>query len=102
MATISITEIECVRKQDVFGKDDVEIYVGGTRVWEDKMGKGDTLYPNTPPRSFSGSIGVELRERNGKSTKSLEYWTVDENTANPLSAISGPGYHYRVHFDFNK
>jgi len=39
MATITITKLHCVRKQDVSGDDEPVIRLGGQRAWEGKMGK---------------------------------------------------------------
>jgi len=102
MASIKITTVKCIRKQDISGKDEPRLYIGGLQVWEAKMGKGDSLHPNLS-RSFSDNVLVELKEQNNnKNEKSLGRWTVSDTptaTGNPPLTASSSGYHYEVYFD---
>lgn len=96
MATITVTKIHCIRKQDVSGDDEPVIRLGGQDAWEGKLGKGDWDYPNES-RGFSPSILVELREKNGSSWKPLGAWTVsDDAVTNKKVTASSSGYHYEV------
>ena len=102
MSTLKITTLTCVRKQDIADDDEPVIYIAGLRVWDGKMGKGDSVHPNVS-RTFSDSVLLELKEQNNnKSEKSLGKWTIeDTRTASnnaPLTATSS-GYHYRVYYD---
>jgi hypothetical protein len=98
MATITITKLHCVRKQDVSGEDEPVIDLGGQFAWEGKMGKGDWEYPNEA-RGFSPSILVELKERNGGSSKALGSWTVsDVAVTNKKVTASSSGYHYELFY----
>jgi hypothetical protein len=100
MATIKITTLKCIRKQDV-SKDEPKIYLGGLFAWDGKMSKGESLHPNVI-RTFSDNILVELKEVNGKNEKQLGKWTVSDTTTPvgnaPLTATSS-GYHYELYFD---
>jgi hypothetical protein len=102
MASLKITSVKCIRKQDVVNKDEPVLYIGGLQVWEGKMGKGDTRTLNLT-RSFSDNVLVELKEQdNNKKEKSLGRWTVSDTptpAGNPPLTATSSGYHYEVHFD---
>ena len=99
MATITITKVHCIRKQDVVGDDEPVIDLGGQRAWEGKIGKGDWEYPDET-RTFGPSILVELKEKNGKSEKRLGSWTVnDVAVANKKVTASSSGFHYELFYD---
>lgn len=38
----TLTELECIRKQDLSGSDEPELYVAGLEVWDGKMGQGES------------------------------------------------------------
>lgn len=98
MATITITKVHCIRKQDVTGQDEPVIDLGGQFAWEGKMGKDDWDYPNES-RGFSPSVLVELKEKNGHSSKLLGSWTVSDTPAsNKKLTASSSGYHYEVFY----
>jgi hypothetical protein len=102
MANIRIDHVRCIRKQDVSGSDEVEIDIDGKFFWDGKMERGELLTPNLPPRSFSGSVGVELKERDGNSVKVLGNWTVSQTPTPPNNApltATSSGYHYEVYYD---
>jgi len=101
MATIRIDHVRCIRKQELVGSDEVELYIAGKRVWEGKMERGELLNPNLS-RSFSGSVAVELKERDGNSVQSLGNWTLPQTPTQPNNApltATSSGYHYEVFFD---
>lgn len=102
MASIKITTVKCVRKQDITGQDEPRLYIGGLRVWDGKMGKGDSRHPNIS-RSFSDNVLVELKEAdNNKKEKALGHWTVSDTptpNGNPPLTATSSGYHYEVYFD---
>jgi hypothetical protein len=99
MATITITKLHCIRKQDVSGDDEPVIRLGGQRAWEGKIGKEDWEYPNES-RTFGPSILVELKEKNGSSEKPLGSWTVsDVVTTNKKVTASSSGFHYELFYN---
>jgi hypothetical protein len=101
MATLKITSLKCIRKQDVSGFDEPEIFIGGLKVWDGKIKKDQTLFPNVS-RSFVDFVLVELKEQNPGGPKSLGNWNVG---ATPTAAGNAPltatasGYHYQVFYD---
>src|SRR5215831_1893043 len=99
MATITITKLHCIRKQDVTGEDEPVIDLGGQFAWEGKMGKGDWEYPDES-RGFDPSILVELKEKNQHSSKLLGSWTVSDVAAsNKKLTASSSGFHYELFYD---
>ena len=70
MATIKITTLKCIRKQDVSGDDEPKIFLGSLFAWDGKIGKGESLHPNCT-RGFSDNILVELKEVNGNNEKQV-------------------------------
>jgi hypothetical protein len=102
MASIKITTVKCIRKQDVINSDEPRLYIGGIQVWDAKMEKGESLHPNVS-RGFSDTVLVELKEQNNnRSEKSLGKWTVSDTptpVGNPPLTATSSGYHYEVYFD---
>lgn len=99
MAKITLTKLTCERKQDVTGQDEPVLYIAGQEVWEGKMGKGDTRYPNEP-RYFDHSVHVELKERNKNKYKPLGSWTIrDDAEGEKMLTASSSGYHYKVWYE---
>jgi hypothetical protein len=103
MALIRIDSVKCIRKQDVVGEDEINLYIAGQRVWEGKMSKGELLRPNVE-RKFANSVFVELKEQNdnNSSEKSLGSWTVNQTPTvanNPPLTATSSGFHYEVSFD---
>lgn len=82
MARINFTSLKCVRKQDVTGKDEPEIWLDGKKKWDGVMKKGETVVLIPLFEDFEDSIKVELKERNPNSTKLL-----GTKTARPAGPI---------------
>jgi hypothetical protein len=104
MATIKIDKVRCIRQQDITGDDEPKLYIAGQWVWDAKMDKGESEYPNVS-RKFSDSVLVELKEQNNNSEKSLGKWTVNETPTvpnNPPLTATSSGYHYEVWYDVTK
>lgn len=99
MATLNVTEVKCIRKQDISGSDEPEIYIAGLKVWDGKMAKGD-VEPLDETRPFSDSVLLELKERNGNSAKSLGKWTINDTptTSTKTLTATSSGYHYEVKY----
>ena len=100
MATITITKVECKRKQDVTGEDETYLYLDGTERWNGKFEKKESLYPNKS-ETFSTAIVVALKERNG-SPSSANFKLLDQWTVKPVPVVgdkltaSASGYEYEV------
>ena len=99
MATIHVSQLQCVRKQDATGAfDESAIFLAGREAIVLPMAKGQ-VRPLDPHLSetFGASIVVELKEKDGNSYKSLGSTTV-------LAGIQGPqpvefktsGAHYHL------
>ncbi|MEZ5417184.1 MAG: hypothetical protein R2708_07565 [Vicinamibacterales bacterium] len=98
MATLNLTELKCIRKQDITGSDEPEIYIGGLKVWDGKM-KKDDVERLSESRGFSDSVLVELKERDGHSAKSLGQWTItDTPTSTKTLTATSSGYHYQLKY----
>lgn len=99
MATLKITKLHCIRKQDVTGSDEPVIDIGGQFAWEGKMKKGDWEYPNEE-RDFNPTIKVDLKEKNPKKSKLLHSWTISNvPTVNKKLTASSSGFHYELFYD---
>lgn len=104
MAQLHITELKCIRQQDISGKDEPVIFVGGIRVWNGKIDRGQTIDAGLDVRrSFTGSVLVELKENNGgdldTKNKLLGSWTIPDSprSTDKLTATSS-GYHYELFY----
>ncbi len=99
MPKITVTKLKCERKQDITGKDEPIIDIAGEQVWEGKLGKGDTAYPNVF-RSFDHSVVVELKEKDGKKFKPLKSWTIrDDLQSETALTASSSGFHYVLWYE---
>lgn len=96
MAKITVTKVTCLRKQELVGKDEIRLKVGGHEVWSDKMSKGDDAAPNVSD-TFDNSITVELLERDNNKDRTLDSWSVAATPkgSRTLTATSS-GFHYQV------
>ncbi len=99
MATLRLTSLECIRKQDVTGKDEPQIKFDGDVVWNGVMGNGDTKVLSTS-RSFSDSLAVALEEMNGTKGKQIGNTAIirDDGTPSSPVAFKTSGAHYELHF----
>ena len=100
MATLELSSLDCIRKQDVTGSDEPRIKVDGDVKWSGVMTKDDTdpVGKNIP---FSGSVAVELEEMNGSKPKKIgptAFVRDDGTTASPL-VFKTSGAHYELHFN---
>jgi hypothetical protein len=99
MAQLTLTELQCIRKQDVVGKDEPVIKIAGIEVWTGKMGKGDTDSVNRSQR-FDDVVKVELLERDNKKEKLLDSWQITETPQSSKTLTAqGSGYHYELRYD---
>jgi hypothetical protein len=100
MATLELTSLDCVRKQDVSGSDEPRIKVDGDVVWNGVMNKGATRILSVKT-SFTGSVAVELEEMNGTNAKQIGATAIIRDNGTPGSpvAFKTSGAHYDLHFE---
>jgi hypothetical protein len=102
VATIHVSQLECVRKQDVTGLDEAAIFLAGSEAIVLPMSKGQ-VRPINPHLSaaFGASIVVELKEKDGPGNyKSLGNTTVFAGIQGPQPVefkTSGAHYHLWYH-----
>ena len=73
---LNITKVTCLRKQDVTGVDEAEIWLDGHLRWGNTMKKNQSRDLSLH-QDFVDSIAVEIKERNPNSSKSLGTRTVE-------------------------
>jgi hypothetical protein len=102
MTTMHVTELECVRKQDVVEADGAVIFLDNQEmgVWPMSKGQVRSFNPHLS-KPFNGSITVELKERNGLN-KYTPLGSTMVNAANPGPQpielkTSGAHYHLWYH-----
>lgn len=99
MATLKLTSIDCIRKQDVSGNDEPQLKVDGDVVWNGVMGKGDTRVLSNR-LAFTGSVAVALEEMNGTKGKQIGNTAIIRDSGSPSSpvAFKTSGAHYNLYF----
>jgi hypothetical protein len=104
MAQLHITELKCIRKQDVVGKDEPVIWIAGQYAWDGKIEKGELVDADLNLRKeFTDSVLVELKEANGagqRDGKLLRAWTIQATPAGPRDPLraTAAGYDYQVFY----
>lgn len=97
MARINFISLKCVRKQDVTGKDEPEIWLDGKKRWDGVMKKGETAVLMPLFEDFEESIKVELKERNPNKSKLLGTKTVWADRPEPQPVdFKTAGAHYEL------
>lgn len=99
MATLHITKVTCLRKQDVTGVDEAEIWLDGHLKWGNTMAKNQSRDLSLQ-QDFADAIAVEVKERNPNSAKSLGTRTVEATNpgVGPLDfKTSGANYTLAYH-----
>lgn len=99
MATLQLTSLDCIRKQDVSGNDEPQIKVDGDVVWNGVMGKHDTRILTTRV-TFTDSVAVALEEMNGTKGKQIGNTAIIRDNGTPSSpvAFKTSGAHYNLYF----
>jgi hypothetical protein len=99
MATkkITFTSMHCERQQDVFGTDEIYLYLDGVENWNHAMKKGDSETFSIQ-KSFDGTMKVEVKEKNPNSWKSLGTVTIVNGYSSPAE-FKTPGAHYKLYFN---
>lgn len=97
MARINFTSLKCVKKQDVTGSDEPEVWVDGKKKWNGVMKKGATAVLIPLFEDFDETVKVEIRERNPNSFKSLGTKTVTAGQPDPQPVdFKTSGAHYEL------
>ena len=94
MSTITFTTLECIRKQDVTGKDEPHLIVDGVDLWDGVLDKGDTE-PVGRSKNFDGSMTVTLKEKNPNSWKTIGTVTITTGRVAP-AVFKTSGAHYQL------
>ncbi len=102
MATLILTGLECVRKHDLAGKDEPELWNGSTMVGNWVMEKGDS--EDLDERiSFTSSVKLELKERGNPDRskhdfKSLGFQTFTKDDRGSMREFKTTGAHYKLFY----
>lgn len=99
MATLNLTKVTCVRKQDVTGVDEAEIWLDGHLRWNNTMRRNESRDLSLH-QDFGDTIVVELKERNPNSAKSLGMRTIEAHNpgASPID-FKTSGAEYKCYFN---
>lgn len=90
MAKITLHKLTCERKKDIMGKDEPALLVAGQPVWNGKIERKGSEYPNES-RDFTNSVLVQLTE----SGTVLGSWTVSDQVKSHDDLVAtSSGYHY--------
>lgn len=103
MAELQIQKLKCVKKDDVIGKDEASLQVGGVTIsGPHKLGKGDSV-TLTAKRTFTGSIKVTLVDEDAGKDDTLGTVTITDTQAGigTLTAFFNdlPGADYHMTYD---
>lgn len=98
MATITLTTLLCLRKQELTGSDETHIYLDGVDSWNGVFKKDETDNVNMT-RSFDGSMTVEVKEK-GPGMKSLGTVTIQTGSHSP-AVFKTSGAHYELRYRIN-
>jgi hypothetical protein len=83
MTTMHVTKLECVRKQDLTGSDEIVIFLDAQDMGVWPMNKGQVrIFSPHLTKPFSGSLTVEVKERNGLN-KYTPLGSAQVSAANP-------------------
>lgn len=100
MATLTVTKVKCIRPQDVIGNDEAVVHIGGQQqggVLKLDKGSSKTV---SESESFTNSMLLQLKERNGTSTKNekvLGSWTVYPTpVTDKVVTATSSGFEYEV------
>lgn len=98
MATLKLTSLRCIRKQDVTGTDEPRILVDGDEVWRSSVNKGGTV-PIGWSGPFEDHVTVIAEELNGSKGKQIGNPATVRESGNPdYLTFKTSGAHYEVYF----
>jgi hypothetical protein len=102
MARINFTSLKCVRKQDVSGKDEAEIWVDGKKKWDGVFKKGETAVLIPLYADFEDEVELELKERNPNDFELLGTKTVYAGQPDPQPVdFKTSGAHYELTYSLS-
>ena len=100
MPTLKLTAITCLRRQDVFGKDEWEVWVDSKKVDNGTIDKGQTVSLSKTVPLTASTAKVSIKEVDGKNSKqiggSVEV-DVDNPGRQPLD-FKTSGTHYELFY----
>ena len=95
MATLKITELECVKKQETVGKDKIRIEVDGTTLSGPHTMKKNQVLRLSEERDFTGKVPISLYEEDKNSRDDyLGSVYINESHAG-LGTLTGNFHHLR-------
>lgn len=102
MATLDLLKLECIRKNDLSGKDEPQITVDGDPVWNGVVAKDSDVKIDVQI-DFTGSVEVVARELNGTKPKQIGPAAVVRETGNPdFLTFKTSGTWYKVYFQVTR
>lgn len=100
MATVTFTTLECIRRHDLSGDDEAEIWIGSRMIWNGVMSKKEVENVGVD-EEFTNSVAVTMKERDGKREDHkyllLGPVTITENTSSPAT-FKTAGTHYELSY----
>ncbi|HLT03049.1 MAG TPA: hypothetical protein VK001_12760, partial [Geminicoccaceae bacterium] len=102
MARINFTSLKCVRKQDVVGKDEAEIWIDDEKKWDGVFKKGETAVLIPLYAEFDKTVKVQVKERNPNNTKTLGTKTIYAGQPDPQPVhFKTSGAHYELTYSLS-
>jgi hypothetical protein len=99
VATLSLVQLTCLRKNDVIGKDEPRLSVNNRVVWNGSIDKGGTA-PVNKTVTVTGTAAVKLEEMDNNGNNARQIGSVlSVNTAGgnpPLGEFKNAGSHYEL------
>jgi hypothetical protein len=101
MATLELTSLHCIRRQDLNGDDEPRIKVDGAVVWNGVMNKGESRNLRPTAVEFDSSATVKLEEMNGTNPKQIgTVATIRDGSGNPQPVVfKTSGAHYELYYE---
>lgn len=100
MPTVTFTSLKCVRKHDVAGSDEPEIWIGSRMIWSGVMKKNEVENVGVD-EDFSNALSVTMKERNGDRDDHkfllLGPVSITEHTSSPAT-FKTSGTHYELSY----
>lgn len=99
MATLELKTLRCIRKQDITGKDEPRIKVGGTQVWNGVVAKDGTVDIGANV-TFEDQVSVIAEEMNNSKPKQIGAAVIVRESGNPtFLTFKTSGAWYEVDFE---
>jgi hypothetical protein len=99
MSTLHLKSLKCIRRNDIDGADEPSIKVGGDRVWNGVVKKGDSVSIGVDV-SFTNKVDVIAEEMNGTNAQQIGASAEVYASGNPaFLTFKTSGTWYEVYFD---